>query len=268
MIKLAITFLLSLLVVTSLQAKLLISPTRVAFDSNERLKEVVLINTSTETLTYRIDWKDLYSLPEGGYVDFDAELHGNFYSASSMVRVSPRQVTLASGERQVIKLLARRSSKFNEAEYRSHLNFIVIPSEILNNDDAPANGIGMKLNLFINYSIPVVLRNQSSDVDIQIKNTQLIFNKDLERYEMKVDFNRSGNTSFVGNIAVYATDKNSGKRSIVGRLNAINMFSEHNMYTRNIALIDYKANPDDNLLIEIKGANEFVGHDITSKQHN
>jgi hypothetical protein len=215
-----------------------------------------------------VQWKDLFSLPQGGYEDYDADLHSNMFSASNMLRISPRQVTLAAGERQVIKLLARRSSKFSEAEYRSHLNFVVIPAELSNEDDAPSDGVNMKLNLFMNYSIPVVLRNEQPQIDIQIKNTKLMVNNEQNRYDMKVDFSRKGNTSYVGNISVYALERGSDNKSLVGQLNAINMFAEHNEYTRTIALVDYDASASDNLIVEIKGANEFSNNEIARKEHN
>lgn len=235
-------------------SKLLISPTRVVFEENERTEEIVLINTSTQELTYRLAWVDKFALPDGGYQDAEEAGQVFEHSASDMIRFSPRQVRLKPGERQLIKLLARRSSSNSKAEYRSHLKFIVIPPDAIA-DDLPTEGISMQLNLFMNYTIPVMLRTAENNAEIKITAASLRKRPDSERVVLDVSIERKGDTSFLANFEVY--QKGTGPEPI-GRLNAVNFFSELNKNFRGITLTGYDQNAPGELVIRAVGAGEYL----------
>jgi P pilus assembly chaperone PapD len=241
------------LIVMPATAKLLISPTRIVFDIYERSDEVILINTSTNPVTYRIEWKDMHTLPTGGYKQLEEGEALPSNSASELVRFSPRQVTLQPGERQVVKLLARRRPSFDLPEYRSHLNFIAIPT-ISSDSDATTDSISMRLDLFMSYSIPVLVKNAEIDAAVTINQAELILDAEKERYSLNIDFTRSGKQSFFGKVRVYEIV--SGEKKLVGQLNGINLFTPIERYRRNISLIDYSVNSNNPLLIEMIGDEE------------
>lgn len=234
-------------------SKLLISPTRVVFEENERTEEIVLINTSTQELTYRLEWVDKFALPDGGYQDAEDTSEIFEHSAADMIRFSPRQVRLKPGERQLIKLLARRNSSNSKAEYRSHLKFIVIPPDATA-DEVPTEGISMQLNLFMNYTIPVMVRTAENNAEIKITGASLRKQVDTERVVLDVSVERKGDVSFLANFEIY--QKGAGPEPI-GRLNAVNFFSELDKISRDIPLTGYNQNLPGELVIRAVGAGEF-----------
>lgn len=256
--KAVLLFIISICVSFQIQSKLLISPTRVLFEENERTEEVILINTSTEELTYRLEWIDNFALPEGGY-QLASDAGKNFEnSAAEMIRFSPRQVRLKPGERQVIKLLARRGTRFNQAEYRSHLNFIVIPPEA-NDGGSNTEGMTVQLNLFMNYSIPVMVRTTTNDASIEITDASLRSHPQTGKPVVDFNVTRNGDVSFFANFEVY--QKGAGPNP-VGRLNAVNIFSELNKITRNITLHDYDSNASGELVIKAIGVGEYASENV------
>jgi len=51
--------------VNLVQANLLVSPTRLAFNDRERSQELVLINTDSKVRTYRLHWVEKVALSTG-----------------------------------------------------------------------------------------------------------------------------------------------------------------------------------------------------------
>ena len=64
---------LCMLFISHVKADLLISPTRVVFDERARSKQIVLINSGSKTMTYRLGWDQKKALTSGGYADLTAE---------------------------------------------------------------------------------------------------------------------------------------------------------------------------------------------------
>ncbi|KZN53344.1 fimbrial biogenesis chaperone [Pseudoalteromonas luteoviolacea] len=145
------------------QASLMISPTRVVFDDRQRTAKVFLINNSNEAKTYRLGWKEKQALPAGGYRDLLPEQVGP-WKLSHLMRVTPRQVHLEAGERQVVKLALRRKQGMSSGEYRSHLLFQALPTE----KQSQSEVIGVSLNMILSYSIPVVYRKGTLPPEVEI----------------------------------------------------------------------------------------------------
>ena len=65
------TLLLPVLLASNASASLLISPTRLSFAERERSSKVFLMNTSSETKTYRLEFQQQKQLPDGRYQALD-----------------------------------------------------------------------------------------------------------------------------------------------------------------------------------------------------
>ena len=120
------------------QADLFISPLRIVFDDATNAAEVILVNQSVETKTYRISWVEKIALPDGTYEDFEPD--PEFIGASSLVRFSPRQVTLGPREVQQIRLSLNREADLPSGEYRSHLTFTEVGEPERRGAGAPTVG--------------------------------------------------------------------------------------------------------------------------------
>jgi len=210
------------LILTSFQsyANLLISPTRINFDERQRVAKVIIINDSKEYKTYRLEWQEKISKATGGYTNFKSG-QKNPTSLSQMTRVSPSQVRLSPGERQIVKLAIRKPKGLDDNEYRSHLTFKALPDK---NKLDEKLGIGINLNLLLSYSIPVILRQGAKLPEVEIKSIELISGKDKKSLLLAMP--KSGNYSSFGKLEVFYTPSNSSKEIKVAMLGDYSIYSE------------------------------------------
>ncbi len=83
-----------LLLAPPAMADLMLHPTRVVFEKNQRAAQVELINNGTERATYRISLMNRRMTETGELVPVTEPLPGEQF-ADAMLVFSPRQVTLA-----------------------------------------------------------------------------------------------------------------------------------------------------------------------------
>lgn len=209
-------------------ANLLITPTRVEFSDRDRSAKVSLVNTSKETKTYKIYWREQYQDQNGKYVPFKAG-EREFPSAARMLRYSPRQVTLKPGERQHVRLGLRRPKDLSEGEYRSHLVFDAQPNKAQLAKKENKGGIELHLNL--SFSIPVMVREGKVDVQSSVGNVDMVTReRDGKVYTgAYIDINRGGKFSTFGNVKVFWKDTNSNMERLIGVQNNIAIYPELNM---------------------------------------
>lgn len=175
-------------------ANLLISPTRVTFDERQRVSTVIVINNSDQYRTYRLSWQEKIAKPTGGYATLNPEAV-NPSALSNMVRMSPSQVRLAPGERQMVKLALRKPQGLIKQEYRSHLLFQALPNE------SESKSEGIKVNLILSYSIPVILRQGTELPKVDIKTIEL--KKNDGRESLFISMEKDGKYSSFGKVEVF-----------------------------------------------------------------
>lgn len=215
-------------------ANLMISPTRINFDSRDRIQEVMIINSGNEQRVYRIGWAEYRAKEMGGYIELETP-DPNIPALSPHMRISPRQVRLAPGERQTIKLQLRKQAEMPEDEYRSHLLFTVLPPENSSGAQNDAEGIRMQINMFISYSIPVLFHPEPPNVDAKLKYFEFSERID-ESADLKLWLARSGDHSAFGRLEIYRVDNDKQ----IGVANNISVFRElveaqHNVRLPNFA---------------------------------
>jgi fimbrial chaperone protein len=239
------------LLASAARANLLISPTSVFITDRERVEEVILVNTGNKTNTYRLSFKDMLQNEYGAYQNVAEE---DFeYSASKFIRFSPRQVSLKPGERQTVKLVVRRNNSLEVGDYRSHLSFSILPTQITDNDiedPQSSEGFGIKLTPMVSYSIPVVLEVGDPEVEIVITKVSLQNNPEGNRQTVSVNLSREGKKGVFGKLELFATDQ-QGKSQLIGELNNANIFRES--YSRNFSVNLHKkikVNNDDQVLVK------------------
>ena len=242
-------------------ADLLISPTRISFEERDRTDQVTLINTGQKTRTYRVEWKEQTAGEFGAYAPVTDP---DFKSASKFLRFSPRQVTLAPGERQVVKLLLRRTNDMLDGEYRSHLKFVILPEADDIDSTIPDEGISMKLNLFLSYSIPVIVKKGTARVNTTIDN--LIVNTDDQgKLAFQVDMSKSTDYGATGDVVAYFKDNNN-KLIELARLNGINFFHEQDIRKVKLVTVGNLPNEQGSIVVRYVGIREFVGKILAEKQ--
>jgi fimbrial chaperone protein len=245
------------LVANQVNAQLLIYPVRVAFDNTERSAQVNLTNTSDKTRTYRLEWRENRALPERGYATLSEEEAKSFPIASSMIRFSPRQVTLKPGERQLIKLNLRRPRGLAEGEYRSHLLFKAIAG---NDKDTGAAATGTKINIQLSFSIPVTIQQGVYDTQVMFKKANIVYKPSDGSRSVSLDLARKGLHSASGDISAYWTP-NGGKEILLAKIADYNLWPELNEAQALMISTSEEFTPaDGQLRILYEGVRDFKGN--------
>lgn len=244
-------------------ANLLINPTRVVFNPTDRTTDVTLINISQTTNTYRIEWVEKKAKSTGGYEDLTpaAATASNFPIASSMIRYSPRQVTLKAGERQTIKMAIRRPQGLASGEYRSHLVFKALPpmGPLAPEKATEEEATSMKVNILLTFAIPVVVKQGAITYQIALEDAVIAYNATNKTGSVTVNMSRTGDNSVIGNIDAYWTP-NGGKEEVIAKTGDFNFWPETNQTKVKLTWVGTSfAKTDGKLRIVYEGTKDFKG---------
>jgi P pilus assembly chaperone PapD len=185
------------------RADLLLVPQRIVFEEQDRAATLTLVNNGNDTETYRISWKQLHQLPDGQYTEIQTPGPGEHF-ADDMIRYSPRQITLAPGEQQTVRLMLRKPADLPTGEYRSHLAFTAEPRQIQmpaapGAANSNGKGLGVQLAFVYGVSIPVIVRqgqlNASATLAMSLKLSS-------SGYDVLATIGRSGTESLYGDLVV------------------------------------------------------------------
>jgi hypothetical protein len=181
----------------SAMANLMLFPTRLVIENNQRATQVQLVNRGTTPASYRINVVNRRMTETGDIVAADTPQPGELF-ASDMLRYSPRQVTLQPGESQTVRISLRKPAGLAPGEYRSHLQFDRLPdaegSTDLTQAAQPAAGqLSIKISTLIGASIPVIVRHGETEASISL--AQLAFGYSSATDDVKADGKADGNST-------------------------------------------------------------------------
>jgi len=185
------------------QGDLLITPRRIVFEGNKQIEEITLANTGQESATYSVSFVQYHMTEDGTFEVITEPLPGQMF-ADPYLRFFPRQVTLAPGESQVVRMQLRRLPNMAEGEYRSHIYFRAIPDEKpLGEDDILSDStlIGIRLTPIFGITIPAIVRIGNLNATINFSEFT-IKNQGDGSSMMSLTFNREGNQSVFGDLNV------------------------------------------------------------------
>ena len=138
------------------EARLIFSPQRVLLQGNNRTAALTLRNGGDKTATFRISLSDALYL-NSGEIKHTSKPPAGFPTARPYVRISPRQVRLAPGESQVVRVLAKRPSVQNK-EYRIHALLKQLPETNGGTPDASGKVVAGGARLMQATAIPIIYR--------------------------------------------------------------------------------------------------------------
>jgi P pilus assembly chaperone PapD len=206
-------------------ADLMLHPTRVVFERNVRAAQIDLINKGTETATYRISLINRRMDDLGRFSAVDVPQPDEAF-ADSMVRYSPRQVTLAPGAAQTVRILLRKPPELAAGEYRSHLLFQRVaedPRGDSKGGEAQSDGVEIKLRALVSVSIPVIVRHGQTTATAEVGELAVKKGPSGEPI-LAVELRRSGNRSLYGDVIVTFTPQ-GGAEVAVGRGNGVAVYT-------------------------------------------
>lgn len=190
---------LGLLLSRAALADLMLFPTRIVFDKQQRAAQVELMNQGKTPETYRIHLVNRRMGPNGEFIAIEQPGPGEQF-ADALLRYSPRQVTIPPGGSQVVRILLRKPEDLATGEYRSHLQFDRVAEATGSSsvEDVAKHGVkdvGVTIQALVGASIPVIVRQ--GDTSAQLNLSDLAVQPPaagvpgLLSFQMKRDGNRS-----------------------------------------------------------------------------
>jgi P pilus assembly chaperone PapD len=207
--------------------QLMVSPTRIVFEGNERTKQVNLINNGSETGRYRVSFVRRNMTEDGDFEDVPENETGMY--SDEIVRFSPRQVTLQPGQSQTVRLMLRKRRDMEDGEYRSHMLFQSLPDPAATDINALADnnsaGLSVQLIPVVGITIPVIVRQGKLSSTVSLSDFELK-QANTVKAETTLSFkiNREGNSSAYGDFRVYFTPR-SGESVVVGQVNGVAVYT-------------------------------------------
>jgi len=207
--------------------QLMVSPTRIVFEGNDRTKQVTLINNGSETGRFRISFVRR-NMNEDGKIIATGENEPGMYS-DEMVRFSPRQVTLAPGQSQTVRLILRKKRDIADGEYRSHMMFQSLPdpaaSDVSQLSSDKDEKVTVQLIPVVGITIPVIVRHGKLSTKVTLSDFELKQSNTVKGQPvLSLKINREGNMSAYGDFRVSFTPK-GGTPVIVGQINGVAVYT-------------------------------------------
>ena len=219
-------------------AQLMVSPTRIVFDGNERTKQINLINNGTEAGRFKVSFVRK-NMTEDGAIKPVEKNEAGMYS-DEMVRFSPRLVTLAPGQSQTVRLMLRKKSGTADGEYRSHMLFQSLPdaktSDIDRLTSSDPKTLSIELIPIIGISIPVIVRQGKLDAEVSLSNFEIKQSNTVRAQSiLSLRINRKGNKSIYGDVRIRFTPK-GGEPLVIGQVNGVAVYTSVQRRDLNVKL--------------------------------
>ena len=219
---------LTLLASHAFAGELMVHPTRVVFDGNARTAQIDVINSGTETMTYRISLIRRRMTETGEFVPVESTAADERF-ADEMIRYSPRQVVVPPGGTQAVRLQLRKPAALEEGEYRSHLLFQALPPVERPRTGNPAcpdrqdclsstDGLQIELTAVYSVSIPLIVRHGTTAAEVAIR--------DVAVRDGAVTFtlDRKGTRSVYGDLIVSLRGARGAER-VLARANGVAVYT-------------------------------------------
>ena len=211
-------------------ADLMLHPTRLVFEKNQRAAQVELINNGSESATYRISLVNRRMGEDGEFIAITAPGPGEQF-ADAMLVFSPRQVTLAPGSAQTVRVMVRRPASLANGEYRSHLLFEKQPEPgAASSVEAQGQGqqqIGIVLNVLLGASIPVIVRQGDTSATVALSHLALQRTADGHP-ALALQIDRTGTRSVYGDLRATFTPA-GGAEAVIARAGGMSVYTPNPM---------------------------------------
>lgn len=220
-------------------AELMLNPTRVVFTKNMRAAQVELINNSSQSATYRITMVNRRMGESGEFLNVTEALPDERF-ADAMLVWSPRQITLAPGTAQVVRVMVRKPEGLAPGEYRSHLHFekLADAADLASSVDPGPGGaakIGVVLKTLIGASIPVIVRHGALDASVALAQLALQPGQGGQAPVLAFVLERGGNSSVYGDLHVSLVTR-AGSEHLLARASGVAVYTPNSLRRASLSL--------------------------------
>jgi P pilus assembly chaperone PapD len=208
---------------------LAVVPTRIILEGRERTAKVSVLNRGSETATYRISIINMQMTESGEYRRVtESGVDGGY--AESLVRYAPRQVELAPGKSQTVRIILRKPGGLNEGEYRSHILFQAVPDPTAGQSvEATTTEEGLSIRLIVvpAITIPLIVRHGKLEATATLSNLRLATGSATPDGQPALEFriNRNGDRSVFGDISIAYYPPGSNQEYIIGEITQLAVYT-------------------------------------------
>lgn len=224
---------------TMAMADLMLYPTRVVFEKDQRAAQVELVNQGKTPETYRISLVNRRMSETGEFMVITEPGPGEQFS-DSMLRYSPRQVTIAPGTSQTVRILLRKPAELAPGEYRSHLQFdrVADASGTSSVEELKKNnsgGMGVVLSALVGASIPVIVRHGDTQAQVSLSGLTWLPGDSQQAPALGFELHRDGNRSVYGDLSVTFTPKD-GQAMELAKASGVAVYAPNSLRRARIPL--------------------------------
>ena len=187
-------------------AEVMLVPTRVVFENNDRYNTIVVKNVGDAAGDYTVDLVDMKMLDSGAVVPLNPGESAQ-YSAIPYLRIAPKSMTLPPGATQNIRLVLRKPEGLEPGEYRAHVRLRMIHDNASEAANKTGKGPTILVQANLAIVIPVIARTGATTLSVGIIDAKLSHDA---RGTPAVDMylTREGTRSAMGDISVTYTPQN------------------------------------------------------------
>jgi len=200
---------------------LVVAPTRLVLEGRERSTEVLVINGGDQPATFRISLTNL-EMEEDGQM---RALEGppGVHSSEPFIRFTPRQVTLAAGASQTVRIQVRKPENLAPGEYRCHMLFQgVPPPEAARPEPRDAGHLSVDVRAVYGLTMPLIVRHGATHASVALSGLQHVASRDQHFATLLI--HREGNRSTYGDL-VATWHPEGGKPIPAGRVNGLAVYA-------------------------------------------
>lgn len=220
------------------------SKSRLIIEENQNYAEFVILNRSDRKKLVTFGWNRRIVEKDGSFKTLkEKESVPGYEPADPYLRYSPRRAILGPGERQRIKVYARRPADLKNGEYHSHFTIISEPLREEQKKEPVKGDLVGSVNVNAGTSIPVFLRHGPSTLNVKIEDAY-IYPKEGKHY-LHIKASNNSTRSVYGD-AVLECKKSDGQ-IVQDTITTLRLYTE-------VETLDIEAVTRD---FEFKGCNDL-----------
>ncbi|MCH2547453.1 MAG: fimbria/pilus periplasmic chaperone [Alphaproteobacteria bacterium] len=200
-------------------AILYVSPNRVTLTPDENISVLNVSNQSEEERRYDLTMVEQVMTTEG----LTQRLEQFEYSARRMLRFVPKRFTLKPGERQTVRVMAKRPATLEDGDYHSHLLFREIPVENKSKADLEEerNKSGraqFDIRAIYGVAVPIIVQKGNITSEMVLSDVNYIPASDGAPAHLAVTMNRTGNAEASSRLKIIYQPASGDEVTLVNNL--------------------------------------------------
>ena len=196
-------------------ADIFLTARRVVLEGGHRSMGVSLMNASAHRNTYRIviNYRDMDA---DGQLTERQDPKPSDRNWKDLLRFSPRQFVLDSGESQLVRLSFSPIPDLPDGEYRYFINFQLLPHtpDPVPSSQDTAEAINLQVLPTYALAIPVIYRKGNVQAQVQLSDISFLPGSEEKAPVLRVKLSRTGNASSYGHIRALWVPNQGGEEEV------------------------------------------------------